>query len=102
MSGGVSVDDVGAGMEALLRSGGKPVLLDDQERGTRQRVEADSAAAPDGLLPVFLGAGEAIWRSAMGERFGLKMGRDEGSLPGYRAMPAAAMAPSYCLLPGSL
>ena len=84
MSGGVSVDDVGAVMEALLRSGGKPVLLDDNERGTRQRVEADSAAAPDGLLPVFLVAGEAIWRSAMGEGFGLKIERDEGALLGYR------------------
>ena len=84
MSGGVSVDEVRAVMEALLRSGGKPVLLHDKERGTRQRVEADSAAALDGLLPVFLVAGEAIWRSAMGEGFGLKIERDEGALLGYR------------------
>ena len=84
MSGGVSVDDVGAVMEALLRSGGKPVLLDDKARGMRQRVEADSAAAPDGLLPVFLVAGEAIWRTAIGEGFGLKIERDEGALLGYR------------------
>ena len=42
------------------------------------------AAAPDGLLPVFLVAGEAIWRSAIGEGFGLKIERDEGALLGYR------------------
>ncbi len=84
MSAGVSLDDVGTVMEALLRSAGKPVLLDDKERGTRQRVEADSAAALDGLLPVFLVAGEAIWRSAMGEGFALKIERDEGALLGYR------------------
>jgi hypothetical protein len=47
-------------------------------------VEAESAAAPDGLLPVFLVAGEAIWRTAMGEGFGLKIERDEGALLGYR------------------
>jgi len=79
MSGGVSLDDVGTVMEALLRSGGKPVLLDDQERGTRQRVEADSAAAPDGLLPVFLVAGEAIWRTAMGKGLGSKSSATRGA-----------------------
>ena len=46
---------------------------------------AETAGAADGLLPVFLVAGEAVWREATGKGFALRVRPDPAALLGYRA-----------------
>ena len=84
----VSVDlrHVSGVMELLVKAAGRPVVVRDFENGGVMEVAPDIVAAADGLLPVFLAAGEAIWREATGGGFGLSMEADEGALTGYRAM----------------
>lgn len=80
----VDLADVAGVMEELLRRSDRPILLEGR------RVAIDCAAAADGLLPVFLVAGEALWREAMGEGLGLEIERDEGALLGYRVVGVGA------------
>ena len=47
-------------------------------------IPFDAAAAEDGLLPVFLVVGEAIWRDVTGGGFELKLKRDLGALLSWR------------------
>jgi len=84
----VSVDlrHVSGVMELLVKAAGRPVVVRDFENGGVMEVAPDIVAAADGLLPVFLVAGEAIWREATGGGFGLSIEADEGALTGYRAI----------------
>ena len=81
---GVDLRTVNRVMQALLDQGRQPVLLEDRVSGKTLEVAPDSAAAPDGLLPVFLVAGEAVWREATGKGFKLDIQRDPSALLGYR------------------
>jgi hypothetical protein len=47
-------------------------------------IPFDAAAAEDGLLPLFLVAGEAIWRDVTGRGFELGLKRDLGALMSWR------------------
>lgn len=75
---------VGRTMRALLAQDGKQVLLRDPISNTALACPLDSVAAPEGLLPVFLVAGEAVWREASGKGFALDITRDPEALLGYR------------------
>ena len=80
----VNLGAVETALEALIRRDGKPVILDDKVTGKQLNIPPDSAAARDGLLPVFLVAGEAVWREVTGKGFGLELRPDPGALLGYR------------------
>lgn len=84
MTKGLDIGVVEKVMEKVLSSGGKAVVIEDQKSGASQVVPVDSAAAADGLLPVFLLAGEAIWREVVGEGFALGIERDPKAMLGYR------------------
>jgi len=81
----VKLDAVERTLEALLEQGGKPVVIYDHAAGKEERVSAAHAAARDGFLPVFLVAGEAVWREATGKGFALEIVRDRDAVLGYRA-----------------
>lgn len=84
MSTEVSVDAVGRTLEALLVREGRPVVYQDRATGKELVVSPASAAAPDGLLPALVVAGEAVWREATGQGFALDVARDPAALLGYR------------------
>jgi hypothetical protein len=88
--GAVDIDAVSRTLECLLVRSGRPVILGGGESGEMVEVAPDSAAAADGLLPVFLVAAEAVWRECLGEGFGLEIARDADALLGYRVVGIAA------------
>lgn len=80
----VSVQTVGQTMAALLTREGRTILYRDRATGVDMPLSPATAAAPDGLLPALVVAGEAVWRDATGKGFGLDIVRDPASLLGYR------------------
>ena len=80
----VSVDSVSRTMEALLIRDGRAITFHDRGADVDRSVTAATAAAANGLLPVFVVAGEAIWREATGRGFELDIVRDPRALLGYR------------------
>lgn len=76
----LDLEDVAAVTENLLRRADCPVLL------YGERIAVDVACAPNGLLPLFILTGEALWREVMGEAtgFAVKTEADDGALIGYR------------------
>jgi len=84
VSDSASLAAVGRAMRALLALDGKQVLLRDPISDTALACPLDSVAAPEGLLPVFLVAGEAVWREASGKGFALDITRDSEALLRYR------------------
>jgi hypothetical protein len=71
-------------VRALLVEAGREILLEDGAGDDLVPIPFDAAAAEDGLLPVFLVAGEAIWRDVSGRGFELKLKRDLGALLSWR------------------
>ena len=80
----VSVEWVSRTMEALLTQDGRSIVYRDGATGHDLVVTPLSAAAPSGLLPAFVVAGEAIWREATGNGFALDLVREPQALLGYR------------------
>ena len=98
MSDRASLAAVGRAMRALLALDGKQVLLRDPISDTALACPLDSVAAPEGLLPVFLVAGEAVWREASGKGFALDITRDSEALLGYRVNGIGAGSFSIIML----
>jgi hypothetical protein len=71
-------------MEVLLVQGGRSIAYRDKAGGQDLVVSPLGAASPSGLLPVFVVAGEAVWREATGSGFSLDIVRDPQALLGYR------------------
>ena len=84
MSDRANLAAVGRATRALLAQDGTQVLLRDPISNTALACPLDSVAAPEGLLPVFLVVGEAVWREASGRGFALDITRDPEALLGYR------------------
>jgi hypothetical protein len=84
--GVVDVHEVSRTLEWLLVQSGRPIVLAAGDNGEFVKIAPDSAAAPDGLLPVFLVAAEAVWRECVGDGFGLDIIRDADALLGYRVV----------------
>jgi hypothetical protein len=84
MSESVDLAAVSRTMQALLRQDGKPVVLQDRASGQSLTLSAEAGGRPDGLLPVFLTAGEAVWREATGKGFALDITQDPQAMLGYR------------------
>ena len=84
-SAGLDLERVGRTLEAYLAQAGVALTLRDRATGQEHQVERALARSPDGLLPVFLAAGEAVWREATGKPgFGLDVRPDPASLFGRR------------------
>lgn len=85
MSGrAVDVARVGAVLQVLLGSG-KPVFAANPETGELSPISPQLAAAPHGFLPLFLAAGDTVWREATGRRLGIALERDPDTVLGFRA-----------------
>jgi hypothetical protein len=85
-------------VRALLHEAGRELFIEDTPRRDLVPIPFDAAAAEDGLLPVFLVAGEAIWRDVTGRGFDLKLERDLGALLSWRIEAIAAESFSRVLL----
>ncbi len=85
-------------VRALLNEAGRQILVEDGSRQDLVPIPFDAAAAEDGLLPVFLVAGEAIWRDATNRGFELKLKRDLGALLLWRIEAIEAETFSSVLL----
>ena len=83
---------------ALLAEAGRELFIEDGPRHDLAPIPFDVAAAEDGLLPVFLVAGEAIWRDVTGRGFALKLKRDLGALLSWRIETIEAESFSCVLL----
>ncbi|MGH7117626.1 MAG: hypothetical protein ACREFP_01280 [Acetobacteraceae bacterium] len=80
----VSVDAVARTLRALLEHNGQPLRYRDLASGAELPLDVEIAALPSGFLPVFLVAGEAVWREATDKGFALEIVRDAKALLGYR------------------
>ena len=80
----IDLGRVSAVLETLLRDSGKPVCITDLPSGDIQPVSPELAASPAGLLPLFLAAGDTVWREATGRHLGIKQVDDPQSLLGVR------------------
>jgi len=85
-------------VRALLIEAGRDILVEDGQRQDLVAIPFDAAAAEDGLLPVFLVAGEAIWRDVTGRGFELALERDLGALMSWRIAAIRAETFSAVLL----
>ena len=94
----VEQDAIAAALRRVLERDGRPLVLTDRATGEPHRVSLDTAVAADGLLPVFLAAGEAVWKSATGHGFGLRVVEDRDALLGYRAAGVDGAPRSLVLL----
>ena len=83
-SRGASVQRVSAVL-AMLLQGGKPVHAADPATGELAQISLQFAAAPHGFLPLFLAAGDTVWREATGRRLGIELRRDPDTVLGFRA-----------------
>ena len=100
MSDSLDIARTGAFLVILLMQSGPALLLRDLS-GRTAPVRPETAGAPDGLLPVFAVAADAVWREATGNGFGLDLRPDPASLLGYRidgARAASASAMLLCML----
>ena len=84
MSGAVDLPALGRAVRAWFEDAGTSLLLHDRATGDVLPMTAKHAGDPSGLLPVFLVAGEAVWREATGKGFGLRIRRDPAAMLGYR------------------
>ena len=85
-------------VRALLIEAGRDILVEDGQRQDLVAIPFDAAAAEDGLLPVFLVAGEAIWSDVTGRGFELALERDLGALMSWRIEAIRAETFSAVLL----
>jgi len=85
VSGAVDLPAAGRAVRAWFEEAGTVLQLRDRATGEVLPMSAKLAGDPSGLLPVFLVAGEAVWREAAGKGFGLRIRRDPMALLGYRA-----------------
>jgi hypothetical protein len=85
-------------VRALLIEANREILVEDGPHRDLVSIPFDAAAAEDGLLPMFLIAGEAIWRDMTGRAFELGLKRDLGALMSWRIEAIRAEGFSCVLL----
>ena len=77
------IDAVGRFLTNLIETEQLAIVLVDPD-GSQYPVPSDTAAQPNGFLPVFLVAAEAVWEDATGTGFGITIGEDTSALLGFR------------------
>ena len=83
MSNEIDLAVVSRTLQRLLEQRGGPILYDCRATLRTIAYAPDSAAAPTGLLPAFLSAGDAVWREATGKSLGLEIAADPNTVLGY-------------------
>ncbi len=81
-----SLEQVGRVLEVLIERSGRQVTTLDRATGVIEPVSAGLASAPFGLLPVFLVAGDTVWRDATGNGLGVELRADPQALLGHQAI----------------
>ena len=91
---GIAVGRVHAVLTRLIEAG-PPVKALDHTTGEIVSVTPQLAAAPHGFLPLFLAAGDTVWREATGRSLGIDLTPDPQALLGLRvhAVATTAFAP---------
>jgi hypothetical protein len=79
------MDAVRRTLGALLSRSDRRIGMLDRRTGDVVAMSPDLAAAPDGLLPVFLVAADVVWRDATRKSFGVGLRHDPKTLLGFRA-----------------
>lgn len=75
---------LGRTLQAHLDRNGLPLAFHDRATGHIHALHHSAAGQPDGLLPVFVVAGEAVWREATGKGLALDIRPDAKGLFGRR------------------
>jgi hypothetical protein len=88
---GIAVGRVQAVLTRLIEAG-PPVKALDHTTGEIVSVRPQLAAAPHGLLPLFLAAGDTVWREATGRSLGIDLTPDPQALLGLRVHAVATNA----------
>ena len=83
MTGIVDITLVSRTLQRLLEQSGRSILYDCRASRRTLSYAPDSAAAPTGLLPAFLSAGDAVWREATGKSLGVEIATDPNTVLGF-------------------
>ena len=75
---------LGRTLEAYLTQAGTPITFCDRAASQTHSLQFYAARDPAGLLPLFIVAGEAVWREATGKGFALDIRPDRDALFGRR------------------
>lgn len=98
MSDAVDLALVSRTLQRLLEGSGRATLYDCRASRRTLAFAPDSAAAPTGLLPAFLSAGDAVWREATGKSLGVAIATDPDTVLGYAVRGIHAGAFSIVML----
>lgn len=98
MSDTIEVAAVSRVLERVLKQSGRAILYDCRASKRTLAYAPDSAAAPSGLLPAFLSAGDAVWREATGKSFGVEIVTDPKTVLGYTVCGIRAYSLAIVLL----
>ena len=81
---------LGRTLEAHLAATGLVLSFHDRATGRTHELHPRSAREPDGLLPVFVVAGEGVWREATGKGLAIDIRPDPQALFGRRLQAVGA------------
>ncbi len=98
MSDGLDVGRVGGLLVRHLTSLGLPLALADETTGGTHRMQPDTAGAPDGALPIFLAAADAVCREALRLPISIDLQPDADGLLGVRVASVAGVPFSVVML----
>lgn len=84
MSDGIDVGRLGRLLTCHLVSLGLPLVLADETTREMHRLQAETAGAADGALPIFLAAADAVCREALRLPIAIDLQPDEDGLLGVR------------------
>lgn len=98
MSGEIEITAVSVMLQRLLEQSGRAILYDCRASRRTLSYGPDSAAAPSGLLPAFLGAGDAVWREATGKSLGIEIAADPDTVLGYTVVGITSQSIAVVLL----
>ena len=83
MSDTVDLALVSRTLQRLLEQSGRSIFYDCSASCRTITYAPDSAAAPTGLFPAFLTAGDAVWREATGKSLGVEIVTDPKTVLGF-------------------
>ena len=98
MSEGINVGRLGELLSRHLASLGLPLALADETTGETHGMQAETAGAADGALPIFLAAADAVCREALRLPIGIDLQPDADSLLGVRIAGVAGAPFSVIML----
>ena len=93
----LDLEQVGRVLGALIERSGRQVTTLDRATGVVEPISAELAGAPFGLLPVFLVAGDTVWRDATGRGLGVELRADPQTLLGHQAVGVGGPFPAVML-----